>query len=322
MAAVIETIMSRPGPPNPPDEPPPLDRILFDSPLLRVGAFRAAPSHPRFHDSGPAENDIFVFPRTSVWLRHEGGKPFVSSPNVVTYYNRGQVYRRGKVSEEGDRCEWFAFRPAVLVDAVRARDPAVIERPQQPFTFSHGPSDPRSYLVQRLLVRQLAQGDPLEALRVEETMLHVLARLLGNAAVMHDLQQARTVLADAGELVEETKALLARSFRQALSLQEIADRIGFSVFHLCRLFRRGTGTTLHHYRNHLRLRTALEEAAAPGIDLSSLGLDLGYSSHSHFTAAFRQAFGTTPSSLRRTASASRVRELAGRLLATPPPAKL
>jgi AraC-like DNA-binding protein len=122
----------------------------------------------------------------------------------------------------------------------------------------------------------------------------------------------------AGDLVEETKAVLARSFREPLSLQEIADRIGFSVFHLCRLFRRGTGTTLHHYRNHLRLRTALEEVADPQTDLSALGLDLGYSSHSHFTSAFRQAFGTTPSTLRRTASGPRVRELASRLLAEPP----
>ncbi|HYG61570.1 MAG TPA: helix-turn-helix transcriptional regulator [Thermoanaerobaculia bacterium] len=311
--------MSRPGPPHPPDEPPPLDRLLFDSPLLRIGAFRAPPSHPRFHDSGPAENDIFVFPRTSVWLQHEGGKRFVVDPNSVTFYNKGQVYRRGKVSEEGDHCEWFAFRPQVLVDAVRAHDPAVVEHPDQPFSFSHGPSDPRSYLVQRLLVRQLMKGELIEPLRVEETMLHVLARLLGNAAEMYEWRSLPATVAIGGDLVEETKAVLARSFREPLSLQEIAGRIGFSVFHLCRLFRRGTGTTLHGYRNHLRLRTALEEVADPRADLSALGLDLGYSSHSHFTSAFRQAFGTTPSTLRRTASGPRVRELASRLLAEPPP---
>jgi AraC-like DNA-binding protein len=115
---------------------------------------------------------------------------------------------------------------------------------------------------------------------------------------MHEIRSPRDGAAGSGDLVEETKAVLARSFRQPLSLQEIADRLGFSVFHLCRLFRRGTGTTLHHYRNELRLRTALDEVADPRTDLSSLGLDLGYSSHSHFTAAFHRAFGTTPSALR------------------------
>ena len=44
-----------------------------------------------------------------------------------------------------------------------------------------------------------------------------------------------------------------------------------------------------------------------------VALDLGYSSHSHFTAAFRQAFGIAPSAFRRKATAEAVRELSARL---------
>jgi AraC-like DNA-binding protein len=33
-------------------------------------------------------------------------------------------------------------------------------------------------------------------------------------------------------------------------------------------------------------------------DLTELGFDLGFSSHSHFTSAFRETFGRTPSELR------------------------
>jgi AraC-like DNA-binding protein len=33
--------------------------------------------------------------------------------------------------------------------------------------------------------------------------------------------------------------------------------------------------------------------------LTEVALDLGYSSHSHFSAAFRALFGVTPSSVRR-----------------------
>ncbi|MFP5284798.1 MAG: AraC family transcriptional regulator, partial [Thermoanaerobaculia bacterium] len=36
----------------------------------------------------------------------------------------------------------------------------------------------------------------------------------------------------------------------------------------------------------------------------------GYSSHSHFTSAFRKAFGMAPSAFRRKATAQTVRELA------------
>jgi len=36
-------------------------------------------------------------------------------------------------------------------------------------------------------------------------------------------------------------------------------------------------------------------------DITDLALELGYSSHSHFTAAFRSALGVTPSDYRRSA---------------------
>jgi AraC-like DNA-binding protein len=70
------------------------------------------------------------------------------------------------------------------------------------------------------------------------------------------------------------------------------------VFHLCRLFRRRTGLTIHAYRHHLRLRNALEPLEQADADLLALALDLGYSGHSHFTALFRRQFGIVPSRLR------------------------
>jgi AraC-like DNA-binding protein len=44
-------------------------------------------------------------------------------------------------------------------------------------------------------------------------------------------------------------------------------------------------------------------------DLTSIALDAGFASHSHFTARFRGFFGCTPAALRRTASASRLADL-------------
>jgi AraC family transcriptional regulator len=46
------------------------------------------------------------------------------------------------------------------------------------------------------------------------------------------------------------------------------------------------------------LRAALERLAEPGVDLIDIALDLGFSSHSHFTECFRRNFGKTPSAVR------------------------
>jgi len=47
----------------------------------------------------------------------------------------------------------------------------------------------------------------------------------------------------------------------------------------------------------LRLARALDVIGGYE-DLTALGLDLGFSSHSHFTAAFRETYGRTPSQFR------------------------
>jgi AraC-like DNA-binding protein len=75
--------------------------------------------------------------------------------------------------------------------------------------------------------------------------------------------------------------------------------VGVSVFHLCRVFRSVTGGTIHQHREQLRLRAALPAVMESDDDLLSIGLRLGFSSHSHFTAAFRRRFTITPSALRR-----------------------
>ena len=54
----------------------------------------------------------------------------------------------------------------------------------------------------------------------------------------------------------------------------------------------------------MRLRLARALDLLPGCeDLTGLGLDLGFSSHSHFSAAFKEAYGRSPSEFRQAALA-------------------
>src|ERR1700744_5525789 len=99
------------------------DTIVFESALVRIGAFRCDRAFPGFGDTGPAGNDCFVFPRTAVQIEHEHAPPFVANPNVVTFYNRSQHYLRHEISERGDRCDWFGVDREVAREAVRTVDP-------------------------------------------------------------------------------------------------------------------------------------------------------------------------------------------------------
>jgi AraC family transcriptional regulator len=304
----------------PPMEPDPFDTFLYESPRVTVARFRARPCDARFHDSGPTRYDCFVFPTTCVRIQHAGREPLITNPNVVAFYNRGQVYARDPVSPEGDLCDWFSVERGVLREALGMADPAAADRDDRvapPFRLTHGPSDARTYLLQRLVVRHLQEAEQVDPLFVEETALRLLERVLGNAVRARVLPGTKpsggAAAPDQADLVEAAEQLLVDRFRDPITLDDIVRRTGGSIFHLARLFRRRTGFPLHAYRNQLRLRAALEQAALPGVDLTDLALDLGFSSHSHFTAAFRQAFGVAPSVLRQTATGRRVRELAEKI---------
>jgi len=75
------------------------------------------------------------------------------------------------------------------------------------------------------------------------------------------------------------------------------------------LFRQRTGVSIHRYLTRLRLRASLERLADGASDLTTLALDLGFSSHSHFSGAFRAEFGQTPSEVRRTSGPRALRRM-------------
>ena len=283
------------------DRDPP-SRPIFEGEVVRIGTFRATPRNPHFHDSGDIQNPILVFPRTAVSIRHEGGRPFVATPAVITLYNRGQRYRRDAVDPVGDLCEWFNFRDDVLLEGLAAGDPTVHERPAHPFRRPFARAEHRLYLRQRLLVQRVLStpAAALDRLAVEEEALGLLARFVAVAAA--PAPPRGELGAGQRDLVERLQALLGLRFHEDLSLAALAAELGCSPFYLARLFRRATGASIHACRVQLRLLRSLEPVAVGRRDLAAIALDLGFGSHSHFTSAFRGAFGITPSELRRTAS--------------------
>src|SRR5574341_896740 len=162
----------------------PWDTVLLVSEVATVGTFEIAPSVPLFATAGWITAPVFVFPRTAVWIQHEGHSPFVADASVVTYYHRGQPYVRRKLSDNGDRCDWFRVDPVILREVVRSHDPAAVERDNGPFPFAQGPSDARSYLTQRLVIRHLRESTQPDLLFVEEAVLGVLRRCV--AAAFHN----------------------------------------------------------------------------------------------------------------------------------------
>jgi AraC family transcriptional regulator len=280
------------------------DRLLFESPAVQIGAFRCPVGHPDFADSGPIRNYCFAFPRTSFVIRHKDGQPFPADPTIVTLYNKGQEYRRQAISPDGDRCDWYGVSEQIVRDAVAEHDRRAADHRTRPLAFARARVDAGTYLQQRQLFAVATRDEAPDQLLIEELVVALLDRVLEQAYGRIDHVPGHKGRRAADDLADAACELLGRRFAESLSVAGVADALDTSVYHLCRSFRRATGTTLHEHRNQLRLRSALDRLESGGCDLSELALDLGYSSHSHFTAAFRQTFGVTPSAVRGRVRAS------------------
>lgn len=276
---------------------PPLERIVVQTPLVAAGKWRCDRRHPHFADTGPIEHYLVAFPRTAVRIRHAGGAAFVADATLFTMYNRGQRYTREAVDVAGDHCEWWAVEEGLARAIAREVDPLAPHDTERPFRFEGGPAPAALYLRQRLLLRALEAG-AVDAFAVEEEIIGLVSLALRTAVA------ARVAASPCGahrELAEATRAYLAVRFREPLSLACIADALGVSAFHLCRVFRQVNGAPMHRHLLELRLRAVLPHVAAAGSDLARVALDAGFASHSHFSAAFARHFGMSPSAWRAAA---------------------
>src|SRR5262245_42767951 len=117
-----------------------------------------------------------------------------------------------------------------------------------------------------------------------------------DAAVTFRFERCPTSRSTRG-LIARTKKFLEATFADRLRLADIAEAVGASPAYLTDVFSRVEGVPLHRYLMQLRLARALVELP-DAHDITTLALNLGFSSHSHFTSSFRRTFGCTPSQYR------------------------
>lgn len=271
---------------------------------VTMGWFRCRPGQDGF-DGGAVDRPIVVFPRTAVAIRHADRDEVVADPTVAMFYNRGDTYHRRSIDPVGDRCEWLSVPDEWWAEVCEVVDPAHRASRAHPdrgrvFTRDHGPAPATTYLRQRHLTGSMAAGTAC-TLAVEEAALAVIRDVVAATAGVDEADPARTATTRGRHrrLVRDTCEYLAATWADDDSLADTAAAVGASPFHLSRIFRAHTGTTIHQHRTQLRLRAGLGRLGTTDpLDLAGLALDLGFANHSHFTATFRRAFGVAPSKAR------------------------
>ena len=268
---------------------------MLTTPALTVGEFHCPPGDASWRETNViGDRAHVVFPRRPVVIHHLGHEPVLATPNHTMLYNADQAYRRRLHGDRGDESVFVAL-PRESLERLAAEGASVLDGGTR-IRVTHVPADRRTYLLQHLLVRHL-HASPADLLGAEEAATRLALRALAGPAPRRKAARTGTAAAHR-KLAEAAKSELAADPAARVTLGDLAARLHTSPFHLARVFRAETGFTLAGYRQALRLRTALERLPASERDLTTLALELGFASHSHFTSCFTREYGVPPSAVR------------------------
>ena len=232
-----------------------------------------------------ASHTHFVFPYRGVYLRHVGNDQAVADANHVLFFNRDEGYQVSHPLSGGDASIVVSVGESALLELA----PKSLLSASAPLKFNqqHLRIDARAQALVMLLKHSLQNGS-IEELEAEGLSLTLVSRAIGErTSRVPGATYARR------RLVDRVKVLLAGDLSRRWTLAEIAREIKGSPVYLTQVFQQVEGLPLYRYHLRLRLARALD-LLAEREDLSGLAQDLGFSSHSHFSAAFRQAYGVTP----------------------------
>ena len=99
-------------------------------------------------------------------------------------------------------------------------------------------------------------------------------------------------------VIEKALWYIEHRYGQDISLDDLAEHIGVSRYHLSRSFPLAVGLSISAYLRGRRLTEAAKALAAGAPDILAVALDATYGSHEAFTRAFRDQFGVTPEQVR------------------------
>jgi AraC family transcriptional regulator len=233
-----------------------------------------------------------VFPYRGVYVRHLGSDQEVAEANQVLFFNASEGYRVSHPVSGGDACLSLAVSEPLL----RELAPPTLARDAARFAFrpQRLRIDARAQALVALLRHSLRQ-DVAEPLEAESLALTLVRRALGPRT-----SHAAGASFGRQRLVDRAKLVLASDPARRWTLAEIAAEVRGSPVYLTQVFQQVEGLPLYRYQLRLRLARALDLLAQYD-NLTALSLALGFSSHSHFSAAFRQAYGRSPSEFRQLA---------------------
>ena len=94
--------------------------------------------------------------------------------------------------------------------------------------------------------------------------------------------------------IREAKYIILSQWQSPPTIAQLAERTGLNAYRLKVGFKEVYGNTVYGFVMDTRLNHARRMLDAGGKSVNEVAFDIGYTNPSHFIAAFKKKFGTTP----------------------------
>ncbi|HUK60836.1 MAG TPA: AraC family transcriptional regulator [Stellaceae bacterium] len=262
---------------------------LVESEALQIGLFEARNVSDKCGDVEQQSRNVVVLPFSGVFAKHEAPhRHVIGTPSHAVLIAADTSYRLGFPGAIGDRALILRFDDALAAGDLSGRGDDALA--------SSGLLSAEAMMLRNLLCARFARST-VDEFEAESLGLDLLAMSLGTMR-SRERPVRRGTQTRWARALERVKEAVAVAPADKWSVEKLAESARLSPYHVCRIFRRMTGSSIYEYVLSERLASTLD-AVLDGDDLTRIALDCGFASHSHFTMRFREFFGCTPATLRR-----------------------
>ena len=176
----------------------------------------------------------------------------------------------------------------------------MLSKPQHITKDSHPLVYNETYQTLLDMCKEYISGNPYSELSIFSLLIRMLISLYENHIQTTDLFQNVNVnkhqeyVAKFGNLLE----YIDTHYTEDLTLEAMADIIGFSKYHFSRLFKQYTNFTFCDYLKHRRIQAAEILLDQPEYSITEVALQAGFPSISTFNRIFKEYKNCTPTEFR------------------------
>jgi len=99
-------------------------------------------------------------------------------------------------------------------------------------------------------------------------------------------------------IVNRVKSFIQDNLRYDISVKEIAEKLGVSIYYMCHLFKSETGITIVDYKNEMRIIKAKNYLVNTDKKITDIAQECGFGGDSYFCKVFMEHENVSPSQYR------------------------